>query len=192
MLYGDVSRQELIEKLDLDQVKAVVLTMDDPVLTARVAKRLRAEHPALPIIARARDTRSCRRPLPRRRDRRGAGSARGIAAAERGRAGRHRRRHGPGDRLDPRKAQRASRIQIMEAGQLEVEPSLGRRRVRDSKPARLMTALRRWQSLGCDLLQRLADRLQRFLGLRAVRAAALGHVGHGRRRPARPAPRPRP
>ena len=56
MLYGDVSRRELIEKLDLDQAKAVVLTMDDPVLTARLAKRLRAEHPDLPIIARARDT----------------------------------------------------------------------------------------------------------------------------------------
>ena len=56
VLYGDVSRKELIEKLQLDQVVAVVLTMDDPVLTARLAKRLREEHPALPIIARARDS----------------------------------------------------------------------------------------------------------------------------------------
>ena len=40
VLYGDVSRKELIEKLQLNQVAAVVLTMDDPVLTARLAKRL--------------------------------------------------------------------------------------------------------------------------------------------------------
>ena len=55
VLYGDVSRRGLTEKLDLDHAAAVVLTMDDPVLTARIARRLRAEHPALPIIARARD-----------------------------------------------------------------------------------------------------------------------------------------
>ena len=30
--------------------------MDDPVLTARIARRLRKDHPKLPIIARARDT----------------------------------------------------------------------------------------------------------------------------------------
>jgi CPA2 family monovalent cation:H+ antiporter-2 len=29
--------------------------MDDPVLTARIARLLREEHPALPLIARARD-----------------------------------------------------------------------------------------------------------------------------------------
>ena len=56
VLYGDVSRRELVEKLDLGKAKAVVLTMDDPVLTARIAKRLRDDHPDLPIIARARDT----------------------------------------------------------------------------------------------------------------------------------------
>ena len=56
VLYGDVSRRELIEKLDLDKALAVVLTMDDPVLTVRLAKSLRAEFPDLPLIARARDT----------------------------------------------------------------------------------------------------------------------------------------
>lgn len=56
VLYGDVSRRELIEKLQLSEVAAVVLTMDDPVLTQRIARRLRADHPNLPIIARARDT----------------------------------------------------------------------------------------------------------------------------------------
>ena len=108
VLYGDVSRKELIEKLDLDQVVAVVLTMDDPVLTARLAKRLRKSirHCRLsPVPA----IRSCRRSLPGWRDRRSAGSTRGIAATERGSAGRHRSGNGPCDRVHPRKAQRTSR-----------------------------------------------------------------------------------
>ena len=54
-LFGDVARRELVEKLDLGQAAAVVLTMDDPVLTARITRQLREAHPALPIIARARD-----------------------------------------------------------------------------------------------------------------------------------------
>ena len=40
----------------LGQAAAVVLTMDDPVLTARITRQLRADHAELPIIARARDT----------------------------------------------------------------------------------------------------------------------------------------
>ena len=56
VMFGDISRRELVEKLDLGKAKAVVLTMDDPVLATRLAKRLRAAHPDLPIIARARDT----------------------------------------------------------------------------------------------------------------------------------------
>ena len=56
VLFGDVARKTLIERLDLLHADAVVLTMDDPVLTARVARRLREAHPSLPIIARARDT----------------------------------------------------------------------------------------------------------------------------------------
>jgi CPA2 family monovalent cation:H+ antiporter-2 len=131
VLYGDVSRRELIEKLDLNKVKAVVLTMDDPALTRRVAKRLRAEHPALPIIARARDT-----------DHAAALYRAGVTDAvpealeaslqlseavlvDIGVA------MGPviASIHEKRSELRAS---IMEAGQLEVEPSLGRRRLRDS------------------------------------------------------------
>jgi CPA2 family monovalent cation:H+ antiporter-2 len=55
VLYGDVARRELTAKLKLDKAQAVVLTMDDPVLTTRLARRLREEYPELPIIARARD-----------------------------------------------------------------------------------------------------------------------------------------
>ena len=56
VMFGDIARRELVEKLDLGKAKAVVLTMDDPVLATRLAKGLRAAHKDLPIIARARDT----------------------------------------------------------------------------------------------------------------------------------------
>lgn len=56
ILFGDVSRGELVEKLKLGDASALVLTMDDPVLVARLARRLRGTFPNLAIIARARDT----------------------------------------------------------------------------------------------------------------------------------------
>jgi CPA2 family monovalent cation:H+ antiporter-2 len=55
VLFGDVARGELIDRLKLTESRALVLTMDDPVLTARLTRRLRAAAPALTIIARARD-----------------------------------------------------------------------------------------------------------------------------------------
>ena len=54
--FGDVSRGELIDRLQLGHAAALVLTMDDPVLTAQLAKRVRGWCPKLAIIARARDT----------------------------------------------------------------------------------------------------------------------------------------
>ena len=57
VLFGDMARAELIDRLDLARADALILTMDDPVLTARLARRVRALAPDLPIIARARDTR---------------------------------------------------------------------------------------------------------------------------------------
>jgi CPA2 family monovalent cation:H+ antiporter-2 len=56
ILFGDVSRNELVEKLKLGNAAALVLTMDDPVLVARIARRVRGWSPDLAIIARARDT----------------------------------------------------------------------------------------------------------------------------------------
>jgi CPA2 family monovalent cation:H+ antiporter-2 len=56
VLFGDVSRPELADQLKLGHAAALVLTMDDPVLVARVARRVRGWVPDLPIIARARDT----------------------------------------------------------------------------------------------------------------------------------------
>ena len=54
--FGDVSRGELIDRLQLGHAAALVLTMDDPVLIVRLAKRIRGWCPTLAIIARARDT----------------------------------------------------------------------------------------------------------------------------------------
>ena len=54
--FGDVSRGELIDRLQLGHAAALVLTMDDPVLTVRLAKRIRGWCPTLAILARARDT----------------------------------------------------------------------------------------------------------------------------------------
>ncbi len=56
VLFGDIARAELVDRLKLHTAKALILTMDDPVLTVRVARRVRMLAPDLPIIARARDT----------------------------------------------------------------------------------------------------------------------------------------
>jgi CPA2 family monovalent cation:H+ antiporter-2 len=134
VLYGDVSRRELIEKLDLDKAAAVVLTMDDPALTRRVAKLLRKEHPALPIIARARDTEHAAA-LYR------AGVTDAVPEAlEASLQLSEAVLVDIGVAMGPviasiHEKRSELRAEIMEAGQLEVEPSLGRRRVTDAGPA---------------------------------------------------------
>lgn len=55
ILFGDVVRAAMIERLDLDHAGALVLTMDDPVQAVRLTQRVRARFPALTIVARARD-----------------------------------------------------------------------------------------------------------------------------------------
>jgi len=57
VLFGDVTRAELVDRLSLGHAKALILTMDDPVLTVRLTRRVRGWVPNLPIIARARDAR---------------------------------------------------------------------------------------------------------------------------------------
>jgi CPA2 family monovalent cation:H+ antiporter-2 len=56
VLFGDVARPELIGKLKERQPSALILTMDNPVLVNRLARHLREAFPDVPIIARARDT----------------------------------------------------------------------------------------------------------------------------------------
>jgi CPA2 family monovalent cation:H+ antiporter-2 len=55
-VYGNAARIDALDRLGLAQARAVVMTMDEPVLAQRIARRLRAAYPELPIIARARDT----------------------------------------------------------------------------------------------------------------------------------------
>ncbi len=56
VLFGDVARPQTLHRLGLNEAKALVLTMNEPALMARVVKRVRAEQPDLTIVARARDT----------------------------------------------------------------------------------------------------------------------------------------
>jgi CPA2 family monovalent cation:H+ antiporter-2 len=55
VLFGDVGRPELIERMREREPAAFILTMDNPVLVNRLAKQLRNVFPDLPIVARARD-----------------------------------------------------------------------------------------------------------------------------------------
>uniref|UniRef100_UPI0035CC84B8 cation:proton antiporter domain-containing protein n=1 Tax=uncultured Sphingomonas sp. TaxID=158754 RepID=UPI0035CC84B8 len=56
VIFGDVVRPELVDRLNLGRAKALILTMDDPVLSVALTKRVRNWVPDLTIIARARDT----------------------------------------------------------------------------------------------------------------------------------------
>jgi CPA2 family monovalent cation:H+ antiporter-2 len=54
--FGDITHAGMMERLRLGQATALVLTMDEPVEVIRTVRRVRALHPDLIIIARARDT----------------------------------------------------------------------------------------------------------------------------------------
>ncbi|HUQ13598.1 MAG TPA: cation:proton antiporter [Novosphingobium sp.] len=55
VLYGDVANALTVNRLALDRARALIVTMDEPVLVSRIVRKLRAAHPELPIIVRARD-----------------------------------------------------------------------------------------------------------------------------------------
>jgi CPA2 family monovalent cation:H+ antiporter-2 len=55
LIYGDASRPEFVDRLNLGHASALILTMDDPVQVVRLVKRVRAWCPDLTIVARARD-----------------------------------------------------------------------------------------------------------------------------------------
>jgi len=57
VLFGDAGRPTMIAHLDLAGAAAIVLTMDDPVAQLRLTRSIRADHPDLPIVVRARDAR---------------------------------------------------------------------------------------------------------------------------------------
>ncbi|MET3759768.1 cation:proton antiporter [Sphingomonas sp. UYEF23] len=56
VIFGDVVRPELVDRLNLGRAKALILTMNDPVLSVSMTRRVRGGVPDLPIIVRARDT----------------------------------------------------------------------------------------------------------------------------------------
>ncbi len=133
VLFGDVARGSMIDKLDLGSADALVLTMDDPVLIIRLARRAREQFPDLPIIARARDTAHAARlykagvtdAVPEAMEASlqlseavlvDIGVAMGPVIAS----------------IHEKRSE--LRGEIMEAGELDQEPTLGRRRVRDSIP----------------------------------------------------------
>ena len=56
VIFGDISRGDLVERFGIADCAAVVLTMDDPVLTVRLTRVIREACPLLTIVARARDS----------------------------------------------------------------------------------------------------------------------------------------
>lgn len=57
VIFADAARPATMERLGLATASALVLTMNEPVLSASITRRTRAAHPDLTIIARARDPR---------------------------------------------------------------------------------------------------------------------------------------
>lgn len=55
VIFGDVARPEMLDRLNLGHASALILTMDDPVLTVKLTRRVRGWCPGLTIVARARD-----------------------------------------------------------------------------------------------------------------------------------------
>jgi CPA2 family monovalent cation:H+ antiporter-2 len=55
-VFGNAARPQSLEKLGVEHAPALILTMDEPVLAQAITRKLRANHPDLPIITRARDS----------------------------------------------------------------------------------------------------------------------------------------
>jgi CPA2 family monovalent cation:H+ antiporter-2 len=131
VIFGDVARPELVDKLNLGHASALILTMDDPVLTVKLTRRVRGWCPGLTIVARARDARHAAElyragvtdAVPETLE-----SSLQLSEAvlvDMGLA------MGPVIASIHEKRS-ALRSQIMAAGELDREPTLGRRRARDS------------------------------------------------------------
>ncbi|PSJ39890.1 cation:proton antiporter domain-containing protein [Allosphingosinicella deserti] len=131
ILFGDVSRPEMMDRLHLGHATALVLTMDDPVLTVRLTKKVRAWCPGLTIVARARDAGHAAE-LYR------AGATDAVpetleASLQLSEAVLVELGIAMGPVIASIHEKRAElRKEIMEHGDLEQEPALGRRRLRDA------------------------------------------------------------
>ena len=131
IVYGDVSRPELMDRLNLGHATALILTMDDPVLTVRLTKKVRAWCPGLTIVARARDAVHAAE-LYR------AGATEAVpetleASLQLSEAVLVELGIAMGPVIASIHEKRAElRKEIMEQGDLDEEPRLGRRRLRDA------------------------------------------------------------
>jgi CPA2 family monovalent cation:H+ antiporter-2 len=56
IIFGDASRPEMLDRLNLGHASALILTQDDPVQVVRLVRKVRAWLPDVTIVARARDT----------------------------------------------------------------------------------------------------------------------------------------
>lgn len=133
VIFGNVGRGDIIDRFRCGNAAAVVLTMDDPVLTVRLTRIIRASCPTLTIVARARDNAHAAQLYK-------AGATDAVPETMEGSlqmseavlvdigvamgpviASIHEKRS-------------ELRALIREEGELEHEPALGRRRVRDFNP----------------------------------------------------------
>lgn len=55
VFFGDASRAELLEKIDVGRAAAIILTMDHPASTLHAVKAIRRAYPDMPLFARSRD-----------------------------------------------------------------------------------------------------------------------------------------
>ncbi|AKM07259.1 cation:proton antiporter [Pelagerythrobacter marensis] len=55
-IFADAARRDTLQRLDLGNALALVLTMDEPVLAQRLVAKVRKQYPDLLIVARARDS----------------------------------------------------------------------------------------------------------------------------------------
>ena len=133
VLFGDVAQPEFLGRLAARQPSAFILTMDNPVLVIRLARQLRLAFPDLPIVARARDTTHAAKLYK-------AGVTDAVpetleSSLQLSEAALVHLGVAMGPVIASIHEKRAElRAQIMAAAELEEEPSLGRRRLRDSAP----------------------------------------------------------
>jgi CPA2 family monovalent cation:H+ antiporter-2 len=133
VIYGDVARPELVDRLNLGHASALVLTMDDPVLSVKLTRKVRGWCPNLTIVARARDSRHAAE-LYR------AGATDAVpetleSSLQLSEAVLIDLGMAMGPVIASIHEKRADmRKEIMELGELAQEPVLERRRLRDAKP----------------------------------------------------------
>jgi CPA2 family monovalent cation:H+ antiporter-2 len=134
VIFGDVARPELFERLKARQPAAFILTMDNPVLINRLTRKLREAFPDLPIIARARDPNHAAELYK-------AGVTDAVpetleASLQLSEAALVDLGVAMGPVIASIHEKRSElRAQIMSEAELKVEPTLGRRRLRDAAKA---------------------------------------------------------